>query len=266
MEGFWLHSFMPESPGMSPRILRHSPLENLTLGIAVGNAAKPVVPLLLLGMGAYFSWSELFGGMAEGHPLDHYSMTLWAALLLVRALAEALHRSQRFLIQGASLGARNTFRGSHSFRRFVIALSRSRILDATIGLLLLSVGIGEMLVSSRSFWHAGMMLQGLIMLVHGIQSLSIGISELGSHGHTLLISKATRWSAATLILFGLLGSVSHWISAWWAGDFSFAVQTSLGPHHGLLVTGMVALKSKMVPLFIQMNNLSDGDHFSTAGS
>lgn len=236
------------------------------MGIAVGNAAKPVVPLLLLGMGAYFSWSELFGGMAEGHPLDHYSMTLWAALLLVRALAEALHRSQRFLIQGASLGARNTSRGLHSFRRFVIAVSRNRILDAAIGLLLLSVGIGELMVSSRSFWHAGMMFQGLIMLVHGIQSLSIGITELGSHGQTLLIRRATRWSAVTLILFGLLGSVSHWISSWWVGDFSFAVQASLGPHHGLFVTGLAALKSKMVPLFIQMNNLSDFDGSYAADS
>ena len=110
-----------------------------------------------------------------------------------------------------------------------------------------------------------MALHGLITLVHGTQSLAIGISEFHSHHIVRGARTATRWSAAALILFGFLGSISHWFISWLSGDFSLAVQADLGPHHGMLALGLAALNSKMVPLFIQVNYLSHLEASPEAG-
>lgn len=236
------------------------------MGIVVrSDALRLIVSFLFLCLGAYFSWEELFDELADGHPLDHYSMTMWAALLLVRAFAEALHRSKTLLEAGVSLGKTGRSRIFPRIRDVVVSIAKNRMLDAAIGFLLLVVGVAEMASSGRSFWHAGMALHGLITLVHGTQSLAIGISEFHSHHIVRGARTATRWSAAALILFGFLGSISHWFISWLSGDFSLAVQADLGPHHGMLALGLAALKSKMVPLFIQVNYLSHLEASPEAG-
>ena len=225
-----------------------------------------IVPFLFLSLGVYFSWEELFDEVADGHPLDHYSMTIWAALLIVRAFAEALHRSKALIEAGVSFGNRGGPQLLPRIRGAVVSVANSRLLEAAIGFLLLAVGIGEMTSSGRSFWHAGMALHGLITLVHGVQSLAIGVSELEGHHDMKRARTATRWSAAALILFGFAGSIAHWVTSWLSGDFSLAVQADLGPHHGMMAVGFAALKSKMVPLFMQVNNLSHLEGSPEAGT
>ena len=104
---------------------------------------------LFLCLGAYFSWEELFDELADGHPLDHYSMTMWAALLLVRAFAEALHRSKTLLEAGVSLGKTGRSRIFPRIRDVVVSIAKNRMLDAAIGFLLLVVGVAEMASSGR---------------------------------------------------------------------------------------------------------------------
>jgi hypothetical protein len=231
--------------------------ENLILAIEMRiDVVKLTLPLLFLALGIYFSMREAFDVLAEGHPSDHYALTLWAAVLVVRSLAEVLHSSEEMMKKGVAIWGTGHSDTLPAVRDRITAIANSRVLDVGVALSLLFAGVLELVSGSESFWHAGIAFQGLMMLLLGFQSVLIGASSFEIGPIRWLSKYGTIISAIALIFFGFLGSAMHLVTTWKAGHVSFEVAEGLGPHHGMLAIGWAALKGQVVPLVRQISHIS----------
>ncbi len=220
------------------------------------DVVKITLPLLFLALGIYLSVSEAFDELTQGHPLDHYSLTLWAAVLVVRSLAEVLHNSEEIMKEGVAIWSTGHSETLPVAQARITAIANSKTLDTVVALSLFSAGILELVCGSQSLWHAGIAFQGLIMLLLGLQSVLIGASIFEINPIKWLSTYGINISATALIFFGFLGSAVHLVTTWKAGHLSFEVAEGLGPHHGMLAIGWAALKEKIVPLVLQAGNIS----------
>lgn len=220
------------------------------------DVVKITLPLLFLALGIYLSVSEAFDELTQGHPLDHYSLTLWAAVLVVRSLAEVLHNSEEIMKEGVAIWSTGHSETLPVAQARITAIANSKTLDTVVALSLFSAGILELVCGSQSLWHAGIAFQGLIMLLLGLQSVLIGASIFEINPIKWLSTYGINISATALIFFGFLGSAVHLVTTWKADHLSFEVAEGLGPHHGMLAIGWAALKEKIVPLVLQAGNIS----------
>lgn len=220
------------------------------------DVVKITLPLLFLALGIYLSVSEAFDELTQGHPLDHYSLTLWAAVLVVRSLAEVLHNSEEIMKEGVAIWSTARSETLPVAQARITAIANSKTLDTVVALSLFSAGILELVCGSQSLWHAGIAFQGLIMLLLGLQSVLIGASIFEINPIKWLPTYGINISATALVFFGFLGSAVHLVTTWKAGHLSFEVAEGLGPHHGMLAIGWAALKEKIVPLVLQAENIS----------
>lgn len=237
--------------------MRLLPPENSILAIEMRiDIVKLTLPLLFLALGVYLSVSEAFDALTQGHPLDHYSLTLWAAVLVVRSLAEVLHNSQEMMKEGVAIWSTGHSETLPVAQARITAIANSKTLDTVVALSLFSAGVIELISGSQSFWHAGIAFQGLMMLLLGLQSVLIGASSIEIGPIKWLSTYGTSISAIALIFFGFLGSAVHLVTTWKVGHVSFEVAEGLGPHHGMLAIGWAALKEKVVPLVLQVGHIS----------
>lgn len=237
--------------------MRLLPPENSILAIEMRiDIVKLTLPLLFLALGVYLSVSEAFDALTQGHPLDHYSLTLWAAVLVVRSLAEVLHNSQEIMKEGVAIWSTGHSETLPVAQARITAIANSKTLDTVVALSLFSAGVIELISGSQSFWHAGIAFQGLMMLLLGLQSVLIGASIFEIGPIKWLSTYGTSISAIALIFFGFLGSAVHLVTTWKVGHVSFEVAEGLGPHHGMLAIGWAALKEKVVPLVLQVGHIS----------